>query len=81
MPIRRLLAFFALVLVCGVYAKQQKIVIATLEYPPYIYSENDQVKGPLVDKVRAIFAQLGGRYDHQSISDRPGTLDGQQWRS
>lgn len=44
---------------CGTYAETRKIAIATLEYPPFIYSENGQVKGPVADKVRGIFAALG----------------------
>ncbi|WP_028581823.1 substrate-binding periplasmic protein [Desulfogranum japonicum] len=54
----RFLIFFVFIMVCNVYAEQQKIVIATLEYPPFIYSENNQVKGPIVDKIRDLFDKL-----------------------
>lgn len=40
-------------------SEQQTIQIATLEYPPFIYSENDQVKGPISEKVRDVFQELG----------------------
>lgn len=55
----RALLFFTLFTAYNIYAYQQKIVIATLEYPPFIYSDNNQAKGPIVDKVRYIFNQLG----------------------
>jgi len=56
---KRFLVFFVFVMVFNIYAEQQEIAIATLEYPPFIYSENNQVKGPIVDKIRAVFDQLG----------------------
>lgn len=59
MPRKRLCAIFAFLMSCGMYAENRKISIATLEYPPFIYTENDQVKGPIADKVRDIFARLG----------------------
>ena len=59
MLLKRILVIFTFFAACNVYADQQKIVIATLEYPPFIYSENDQVKGPVVDRVKSIFNQLG----------------------
>ncbi len=52
-------AFLAICEVCEVFAQQNKILIATLEYPPFIYSDGDQVKGPIVDKVKNIFGRLG----------------------
>ena len=55
---KRFLVFLVFIMVCNIYAEQQEIVIATLEYPPFIYSENNQVKGPLVDKVRNVFGKL-----------------------
>ncbi len=59
MLLKRVLVIFIFLAVCNLYAGQQKIVIATLEYPPFIYSENDHVKGPIVDRVKSIFNQLG----------------------
>jgi polar amino acid transport system substrate-binding protein len=55
----RALLLFTFFTACNVYAYPQKIVIATLEYPPFIYSDNNQAKGPIVDKVIYIFDQLG----------------------
>lgn len=34
-------------------------MIATLEYPPFIYSEGNEVKGPIAEKVRNVFTSLG----------------------
>ncbi len=42
-----------------IYAQQQSLHIATLEYPPFIYSEGDQVKGSIVEKVKEIFSTMG----------------------
>jgi len=55
---KRLLVFLVFIMVCNIYAEQQEIVIATLEYPPFIYSENNQVKGIIVDKIRDVFGKL-----------------------
>jgi polar amino acid transport system substrate-binding protein len=41
------------------FAEQKNIVIATLEYPPFIYSDKNQIKGPIVEKVKEIFDKLG----------------------
>ncbi len=56
---RKLTVFFVFIMTCGVYGESRKITVATLEYPPFIYSENDQAAGPIVDKVRSLFARLG----------------------
>jgi polar amino acid transport system substrate-binding protein len=32
--------------------------LATLEYPPFIYQENDEAKGPLVETVKELFRRL-----------------------
>ena len=50
--------FFALTAIQA-YAQPKEITIATLEYPPFIYSENNQAKGPLVDKINHIFGKMG----------------------
>jgi polar amino acid transport system substrate-binding protein len=42
-----------------IFAQQQTIRIATLEYPPFIYSDGNQVKGSIVEKVMDIFSRLG----------------------
>ncbi len=52
-------AFLAIFEVCEVFAQSKNILIATLEYPPFIYSDGEQVKGPIVDKVKNIFGRLG----------------------
>lgn len=41
------------------FPEQNALLIATLEYPPFIYSENGEVKGPVVDTVKAVFDSLG----------------------
>jgi len=40
------------------FPEKNEILIATLEYPPFIYAEGDQVKGPIVDKIRNAFIKL-----------------------
>lgn len=74
MPQRRLCAFFAFLMSCGMYAENRKISIATLEYPPFIYTENDEVMGPLADKVREIFARLGVETDIRAYPIARGLL-------
>lgn len=52
-------AFLAIFEVSEVFAQTKTILIATLEYPPFIYSDGGQVKGPIVDKVKKVFDRLG----------------------
>jgi polar amino acid transport system substrate-binding protein len=59
MGLKKFLTVFCAIVVCRAYAEQPKLLIATLEYPPFVYSENNGVKGPLADKIRAVFSQLG----------------------
>lgn len=61
MMLKRLIVLFALLAVfesCEVLAQQKTILIATLEYPPFIYAEGNEVRGPIVDKVKNIFNKL-----------------------
>ncbi|WP_319477059.1 transporter substrate-binding domain-containing protein [Marispirochaeta aestuarii] len=57
---------FKIILIASIFlfafqllAQQQTIRIATLEYPPFIYSDGNQVKGPIVEKVKDVFSRLG----------------------
>jgi polar amino acid transport system substrate-binding protein len=59
MLLRLILVFCIFITATQVYAQQNNLVIATLEYPPFIYSDENQVKGPIVDKVKDIFGKLG----------------------
>ncbi len=46
-------------IICNAFSEQNTLLIATLEYPPFIYSENGDVKGPVVETVKAVFSSLG----------------------
>lgn len=59
MVLKLLFVCFTFLVVSPVFAQQNNILIATLEYPPFIYSDGGQVKGPIVDKVKNIFGKLG----------------------
>lgn len=59
MVLKLLIVCFTFLVVSPVFAQKNNILIATLEYPPFIYSDGGQVKGPIVDKVRNIFGKLG----------------------
>ena len=48
-------SFFCLV----AFAEEKVITIATLEYPPFIYSDGDLVKGPIAEKVINTFKKIG----------------------
>jgi len=67
-------AFLATLESCEVFAQPNSILIATLEYPPFIYSDGDQVKGPIVDKVKNIFDRLGVEVTIQILPIARGLL-------
>lgn len=54
--------FLVFLVAAGAFAEPNKLVIATLEYPPFITS-GPPVGGSVVDKVRRVFAQLGFEVD------------------
>ncbi|MDD2466538.1 MAG: transporter substrate-binding domain-containing protein [Desulfobulbus sp.] len=74
MLLKRILVCFLILIAIQVYAKQREIVIATLEYPPFIYSEENQVKGPIVDKINDVFGKMGVRVNIQMLSIARGLL-------
>ncbi|MGD9949852.1 MAG: substrate-binding periplasmic protein [Desulfobulbus sp.] len=74
MLVKRILVCFLILIAIRVYAQQREIVIATLEYPPFIYSEENQVKGPIVDKINDVFDKMGVRVNIQMLSIARGLL-------
>lgn len=50
----------------GAYPDPQTLHIATLEYPPFIYTRDGRVAGPTADTVRRAFAELGVAIDIQA---------------
>jgi len=65
--------FFSLICCCS-FAQQKTIKIATLEYPPFIYSEGNKAKGPIVDKVVHVFSKLNINVDIQILPITRGLL-------
>lgn len=64
---------FSLISSC-IFAQQKTITIATLEYPPFIYSDGTKAKGPIVDKVEHIFNRLNINADIQILPITRGLL-------
>lgn len=54
--------FLVCLVATGAFAEPNKLVIATLEYPPFI-TTGPPVGGPVVDRVRSVFARLGVEVD------------------
>lgn len=59
MFLKCIIVFFIFLTAYPAFAQPNNLLIATLEYPPFIYSDGNQVKGPIADKVINIFGKLG----------------------
>jgi len=57
---KKILCFnvYFLILVSITYAQPEILNIASLEYPPFIYTDGNEVKGPIADKVKEIFQRM-----------------------
>jgi polar amino acid transport system substrate-binding protein len=71
---KRIIAIFLSFISSLAFAQQNIITLATLEYPPFIYSDGNQVKGPIVDKVVTVFDKLGIKVNLQILPIARGLL-------